>query len=62
MRVTWHDQTGKGKVILGPADLTTVRGGTVTIQGRVPDGTRTVWAMHLGNYVTAGGQVVQRTA
>lgn len=58
MRVTYEDDQGRGKIIEGPADLTTVAGGTVTITGAVPDRARTAWSMHLGNYVTRGGQVL----
>lgn len=58
MRVQWEDDTeGKGHPVLSPADLAGVVGGTVTIRGRFPDKSRTSWSLHLGNYVTRGGQV-----
>lgn len=59
MRAEWTDDTRtKGVPVRCPADLVGLSGGTVTITGTVPEATRTVWSLHLGNYATRGGSII----
>lgn len=57
MRVTYQTESGTGMLVLSPADLASLAGGVVTITGQVPERARTAWSMHLGNFVTRGGDV-----